>query len=143
MYPIMVNIEHKPVVVIGGGRVAARKIKSLLAEGAVVTVVSPKLLTEISREKINWLDRSYQTGDLKGAKLVFACTDDPQVNAQIMKDSDPSQMVNNTGDKINSDFYNVAITQKEGLSVMISTNGVSPSRSKEIRQKIEQFLEQF
>lgn len=143
MYPIMVDVKQKPVVIIGGGRVAARKIKTLLAEGAVLTVISPKLLKEIPLEKINWIKRSYQTGDLLGAKLVFACTDDAQVNAQIMKDAHSSQLVNNTGDKTNSDFYNVAIAQREGLSVMISTNGISPSRSKEIRQKIEELLDQF
>lgn len=143
MYPIMVNIKQKPVVVIGGGKVAARKIKALLVEDALVTVISPKLLKEIPLEKINWIARLYQTGDLVGAKLVFACTDDDHVNEQIMKDAHSSQLVNNTGDKLNSDFYNVAIAQKNGLSVMISTNGISPSRSKEIRRKIEQLLDQL
>ena len=141
MYPIMVNLKNRPVIVVGGGKVAARKIKTLLAEGALITVISPKLFEGIKTENINWLERSYQEGDLEGAKMVFACTDDPYVNAKIMQDAHPSQFVNNTGDKFNSDFYNVAIAKKEGYSVMISTDGVSPSRSKEIRQTIEQLLD--
>ena len=143
MYPVMINIREKKVVVVGGGKVAARKIKTLLAEQAAVTVVSPTLHDDIPQAEIQWLARPYQTGDLEGAKLVFACTDQEEVNRQIMEESAPSQLVNNTGDKTFSDFYNVAIARKKDMSVMISTNGLSPSRSKEIRKKIEAILDQL
>ena len=143
MYPVMINIREKKVVVVGGGKVAARKIKTLLAEQAAVTVISPTLHPDIPQAEIQWLARPYQTGDLEGAKLVFACTDQEEVNRQIMQDAAPSQLVNNTGDKTFSDFYNVAIARKKDVSVMISTNGLSPSRSKEIRKKIEAILDQL
>ena len=143
MYPVMINIREKKVVVVGGGKVAARKIKTLLAEQAAVKVVSPTLHADIPQAEIQWLARPYQTGDLEGAKLVFACTDQEKVNRQIMVDAAPSQLVNNTGDKTFSDFYNVAIARKKDVSVMISTNGLSPSRSKEIRKKIEAILDQL
>lgn len=143
MYPVMINIREKKVVVVGGGKVAARKIKTLLAEQAAVTVVSPTLHADIPQAEVQWLARTYQTGDLEGAKLVFACTDQAEVNRQIMEDAAPSQLVNNTGDKTFSDFYNVAIARKKDVSVMISTNGLSPSRSKEIRKKIEAILDQL
>lgn len=143
MYPVMINIREKKVVVVGGGKVAARKIKTLLAEQAAVTVVSPTLHADIPQAEVHWLARPYQTGDLEGAKLVFACTDQAEVNRQIMEDAAPSQLVNNTGDKTFSDFYNVAIARKKDVSVMISTNGLSPSRSKEIRKKIEAILDQL
>ncbi|MEW4353843.1 bifunctional precorrin-2 dehydrogenase/sirohydrochlorin ferrochelatase [Streptococcus pneumoniae] len=141
MYPVMINIEDKPVVVIGGGLVASRKIKTLLAAGARVTVISPTLHENIDVASIHWVNRSYQTGDLDGAKLVFACTDVELVNRQVMNDAHPSQLVNNTGDKHFSDFYNVAIARAKDFSVMISTNGLSPARSKEIRKKLETILE--
>ena len=105
MYPVMINIREKKVVVVGGGKVAARKIKTLLAEQAAVTVVSPTLHADIPQAEIQWLARPYQTGDLEGAKLVFACTDQAEVNRQIMEDAAPSQLVNNTGDKTFSDFW--------------------------------------
>lgn len=143
MYPVMINIIEKKVVVVGGGKVAARKIRTLLAEQAAVTVVSPTLHADIPQAEVQWLARPYQTGDLEGAKLVFACTDQSEVNRQIMQDAAPSQLVNNTGDKTFSDFYNVAIARKKDVSVMISTNGLSPSRSKEIRKKIEAILDQL
>ena len=143
MYPVMMNIQNKPVVIIGGGKVAARKIKTLLSEGAKVTVISPEINEAIPKSQVEWIQRSYQTGDLEGAKLVFACTDNQEVNKKVMEEAHPSQFVNNTGDKKNSDFYNVAIASNNELSVMISTNGLSPSRSKEVRKKIEQLLDQL
>ena len=133
MYPVMINIREKKVVVVGGGKVAARKIKTLLAEQAAVTVVSPTLHADIPQAEIQWLARPYQTGDLEGAKLVFACTDQAEVNRQIMEDAAPSQLVNNTGDKTFSDFFNLAIARMKDVSVRISTNVFSHSRSKEIR----------
>ena len=137
MYPVMMNIQNKPVVIIGGGKVAARKIKTLLSEGAKVTVISPEINEVIPKSQVEWIQRSYQTGDLEGAKLVFACTDNQEVNKKVMEEAHPSQFVNN------SDFYNVAIASNKELSVMISTNGLSPSRSKEVRKKIEQLLDQL
>lgn len=141
MYPVMINIKDKPVVVVGGGKVAARKIRTLLDEGAKVTVVSPDLNPKISQEEVGWIPRVYQAGDLEGAKLVLACTDQESVNTQIMLDAAPSQLVNNTGDKHYSDFYNVAMARAKDFSVMISTNGLSAARSKEVRTKLEKILE--
>lgn len=143
MYPVMMNIRGKKVVIVGGGKVAARKIETLLQEGAEVTVISPSLHDRIDSQEVTWLARPYQKGDLEGAKLVFACTDQSEVNRQVMEDAHPSQFVNNTGDKHFSDFYNVAIARGTDVSVMISTNGLSPSRSKEIRKKIEAILEEL
>lgn len=141
MYPVMINIKGKPVVVVGGGKVASRKIKTLLDEGAQVTVVSPELNPAISQEQVTWIARPYQKGDLDGAKLVLACTNKEAVNTQVMEDAAPSQLVNNTGDKHFSDFYNVAMAKAKDFSVMISTNGLSAARSKEVRTKLEKLLE--
>lgn len=140
MYPVMICIRDKKVVVIGGGKVAARKIKGLLEEGAKVLVISPEMHPDIDRNKVSWERRSYQKGDLTDATLVFACTDQPLVNEQVMQDAVPSQLVNNTGDKTHSDFYNVAISKGKDFSVMISTNGASAARSKAIRQQLETLL---
>ena len=143
MYPVMINIAGKPVVVVGGGKVASRKIKTLIEKGAKVIVVSPDLNDAIDQDKIIWRQKQYETGDLDGAKLVFACTDVESVNTQVMTDAHPSQLVNNTGDKHFSDFYNVAIARAKDFSVMISTDGSSPERSKEIRKKLEAILEEL
>ena len=143
MYPVMMNIQNKPVVIIGGGKVAARKIKTLLSEGAKVTVISPEINEVIPKSQVEWIQRSYQTGDLEGQNS-YCLHRYQEVNKKVMEEAHPrGQFVNNTGDKKNSDFYNVAIASNKELSVMISTNGLSPSRSKEVRKKIEQLLDQL
>ena len=57
MYPVMMNIQDKPVVIIGGGKVAARKIKTLLSEGAKVTVISPEINDAIPKSQVEWIQR--------------------------------------------------------------------------------------
>jgi len=87
MYPVTLNISGRLCVVVGGGRVAERKIFSLLKAGAQVRAVSPQL-TEALHElaaagQIIWLARCFQAGDLAGAMLVFAATDSRQVNKLV------------------------------------------------------------
>lgn len=141
MYPIMINIQNKKVVIIGGGNIAARKIKALLKENANITVVSPTIHPSIDLTLITYIKDNYHKKYLDGATLIFACTNNQKINNQIMLDAHPYQLVNNTGDKTYSDFYNVAIVSKQDFSVAISTNGTSPARSKEVRKKLESLLD--
>ena len=83
-YPLFLDLTDQPVVVIGAGRVAARKIRSLLRAGANVTVISPQATVAIQRLKsIRWLHRAYRVGDLRGTRLVVAATDDLAVNRRV------------------------------------------------------------
>ena len=141
MYPIVLQIKNKPVVVIGGGKVAARKIQTLLQQEASVTVVSPHLWDTIDATKVNWLKKKYAPGDLVGAALIFACTNDDSVNQQVLADALECQWVNVTSDKTISEFYNMAVTQVDDVTVSVSTQGTAPRRAKEIRQKITTYLE--
>lgn len=143
MYPIMMNITNKPVVVVGGGKVAARKINTLSAEGAEITVISTSLHDTIDKGKVTWLKKSYESGDLAGAALIFACTNDEAVNEQVLADADESQWVNVTSNKQVSEFYNVATTKVNGLSVSVSTEGHSPMRAKQIREQLETYLKEM
>ncbi|MDH6363374.1 precorrin-2 dehydrogenase/sirohydrochlorin ferrochelatase [Enterococcus sp. PF1-24] len=144
MYPIMMNVRNKTVVVVGGGKVATRKIKLLLAEGAKITVISPSLSVSISAEKkVTWIQRKYQTGDLAEAALIFACTNHDEVNQQVLADATDSQWVNVTSDKHISEFYNMATTQVNDLSISVSTGGASPMRAKKIRQMLEEYLKEL
>ncbi len=87
-YPVFLDLEERPVLVVGGGQVAARKMPALLASGAAVTVVSPELhpgLWEHAREgRIRWIPRRYVEGDESGFILVFALTDSTGVNDRVV-----------------------------------------------------------
>src|SRR3954452_10734628 len=86
-YPINLDLKERVVVVVGGGRVAARKTLRLVAAGARVTLVAPRihetLLDLVAKGALRHVGRSYRPGDLAGALLVFAATDDPQVNLAV------------------------------------------------------------
>lgn len=143
MYPIMLNLKNKSVVVIGGGTVAARKINLLLQEQAKLTVISTSLHPTIAEEKITWIRKKYAPEDLAGAALIFACTNDNELNKQILADAEDSQWVNVVSDKEISEFYNVAIAKVNDLSVTVSTEGKDPMRAKKIRQQLEGYLKEM
>lgn len=143
MYPILLKIKNKPVTVIGGGKVAARKIQFLLAEGADVKVVSPSLDSSIDKEKIRWVKQFYDADTIADAALIFACTNNDSVNQQVLADANAAQWVNVTSDKIISEFYNMAVANVADLTVSVSTSGVSPSRAKQIREKITAYLKEL
>lgn len=90
-YPAMLNLKNKPCTVIGGGKVALRKTRTLLAAGAKVTVISPAAdenLTVLAAEgKIHLLFRGYQPGDVSGSFLVVAATDNAELNRNIAFDA--------------------------------------------------------
>ncbi len=143
-FPILINIEGKKCVVIGGGSVAERKIKKLLEYGGCVTVISPEITANIKKlfekGKIDYLNKEYSPEDIKDAYLVVAATSDKDVNAQIVQDA--RLLVNcvnmNAGVDINGIEYIVpAIFEKEKLTISVSTE--FPALSKIIRDEMKEF----
>lgn len=141
-YPINLNLTGKPVAVVGGGRVAARKIKDLLLAGARVTVISPKLHPTIDRQAVSWLKRPYRTGDISKMHLVIACTNDETVNRQIVLEADSLQLVNNASDKTQSDFFNVAKIETPTFLVTVSTRGNSPTATRVLKRRLAAWLDE-
>ncbi|AYM02469.1 precorrin-2 dehydrogenase/sirohydrochlorin ferrochelatase family protein [Levilactobacillus yiduensis] len=141
-YPVMLNLAHKSVAVIGGGQVAARKIKGLLSVQADVTVISPAISPQIDVRRVHWLAHGYQRADVDQMALIIACTDDPVVNQQVVDEADSLQWVNNTSDQTQSDFFNVAIVRENGIMVSVSTNGKSPTLAKKIKKQLQGWLQQ-
>ncbi|MDQ0338382.1 precorrin-2 dehydrogenase/sirohydrochlorin ferrochelatase [Caldalkalibacillus uzonensis] len=139
-YPVILNIEELPVVVIGGGTVAARKVGKLLEAGAQVTVVSPQLapdLKEWARQgKIRWLDKQFDPGDIRGARLVIAATNDPHVNIAVYNALEPQQWINIV-DRPDLSHFIVPTTFRRGkLSISVSTSGASPGLAKKITAEL-------
>ena len=87
-YPIMLDLAGVPVLVVGGGRVALRKIEGLLKAGAEVTVVAPTAIDVDPLDAGAVVERPYEAADLDGVRLVITATDDPAVNAAVAADAD-------------------------------------------------------
>ncbi|MBO0959288.1 siroheme synthase [Neobacillus sp. MM2021_6] len=140
-YPIMIQLEGKKVVVVGGGKVAERKVSGLLVSGARIVMISPKATEKLQElfeaGKIEWLQRPFCDVDLKGAFMVFAATNDSRVNQLIKESVEPHQLVMIVDDPDGSDFHLPAVVYRGRLSIAVSTGGASPTLSKKIRAQLE------
>ena len=146
LYPMNLRIQDRNVVVIGGGKVAQRKVLGLLDAGAKVKVVSPELTSELLRlsetGKISWRPVPYAIEDLEGALLIVAATNDRETNLSVKRDAAPNQLVNLTDDPEKSDFQVPSVMKRGKLTVAVSTSGASPVLAKKICRQLEQLFDE-
>jgi len=144
-YPVFLKLEGKLCVVIGGGKVAERKILSLLEAKAKVCVISPQVTPKIRElsEKglIEWKERGYQWGDLEGAFLVIAATNDPRVQEEVFKEAETRNLPCNVVDKPEfCTFIVPSIIKRGDLVIAISTSGASPAVARRLRERLEELF---
>jgi len=133
-------------MVVGGGRVAERKVKNILLYGGKVRVVSPDLTGLLSKwvrqKKIDYIRSEHNYRHLKGAFLVYAATSDWRVNAQIAKDAARLGLLVNVADSPKESMFIVpAVLRKKGFTITVSTDGLSPARSVRIRDRLKRLVE--
>lgn len=140
MYSINLTMQGRKAVVIGGGKVAQRKVKTLLVAGADVTIVSPQITDELKKFAIEgsliWLCKDFSQEDLEDAFIIIAATDNPEINLSVKKNARKSQLVNLVDDPELSDFQLPAVIQRGMLSLAVSTSGASPLLAKKIRDQL-------
>ena len=144
-YPIVLDLEARPCLVVGGGSVAGRKIEGLLEAKARVTVVSPALAPSVlapAREgRLRWWPREYVDGDLAGFALVLVATDDRSVNRQVAAEArERSVWVNCADDPERCDFILPSVLRRGPLTVTVSTGGASPTVARLVREELEGVL---
>jgi len=147
-YPIMLRLEGKIVVVIGGGKVAERKAGTLLGTGASISVVSPEATAAIKgwslEGRIVWKQKSFSAEDLQDAFMIFAATDVKEINQSIKAMAGQHQLVTVADNPEASDFYLPSHFQRGRMSIAVSTGGASPILAREIREQLErQFGEKY
>ncbi|MEO1770105.1 MULTISPECIES: precorrin-2 dehydrogenase/sirohydrochlorin ferrochelatase family protein [Enterococcus] len=144
MYPILIKLSRLDILVIGGGKIATRKIKGLVEEGGRPVVVAAEATdTLVNLEKAGKIilqRRPFQAGDTKGFQLIFICTDNEAVNQQILQETTPQQLVNDTTKQSRSNFFNMALVKEGDVGVAITTGGKSPEKSKKLRTAVQAFL---
>ena len=145
-YPILLNIQDKKCLVVGGGNVAWRKVCSLKDAGARVTVVSPEFCHEMEKETgIERIQQKYDEGFLNGVLVVVASTDDEEVNKKVYYDAVKMGILVNVVDRPEICSFIVPATIIRGdLSISISTGGASPALARNIRENLEkQFGDEY
>ena len=138
-YPVNLDIAGKKCLVVGGGKVAVRKVRSLLDFGASVVMVSPDAATGLRGTKnLRVLKRKYRSGDTKGAALVIAATDDEAINRKVSEDARKKGVLVNVVDQPKLCSFIVPASVRRGrLTISVSTGGASPSLAGRIRGEIE------
>ena len=145
-YPIALRLRGKGCLVVGGGRVAARKVRSLVAAGAQVRVVAPDLCAELARllaagAEWEWEQRPFVAADVRGCLLAVAATDDPVVNAQVAAAArEHGALANVIDDPEAGDFHVPSVAQRGPLQVAVSTSGLAPALAVSLRRRFEALL---
>jgi glutamyl-tRNA reductase len=144
-YPIFVDVSNRKCVVVGGGQVAERRVKSLLDCGALVKVVSPKLSKnlELLAEKklIETAKQDFRPGDLEGALLAIAASNQAEVNKKVVDEARRTGvLVDSSTEPAEGNFILPSVVRSGDLAIAISTSGGSPSLARMIREELEQSL---
>ncbi len=141
-YPILLELEGKTALVVGGGSVAQRKIEGLLQCGASINIICRKLshrLKELVDAKtIRHLGNEFRNEHMEGAFLVIAATDDKLLNQEVSKIARESGILVNAVDQpLDCNFILPSVVRRGDLLIGISTSGNSPALAKKIRQDLE------
>jgi len=140
-YPVNLDISGRLCLVVGGGRVAARKISALLLSGAVVRVVSPEVCSKVRRlseeGRVELIERAFQDDDLTGVFLVFAATNKPAVQQRIAEQARRCDVLLNSAEHPGlSSFLVPARVRRGDLLLAVSTGGASPALSALLKRKL-------
>ncbi len=141
-YPISLSLEGKPCLVVGGGQVALRKVKSLLDAGARVSVVSPEFCEGLRKLKgVRRIKRRFVDGDVAGAVLVYAATNDAPLNAAVAAAARKRGALVNVVDTPGECDFIVPSTLNRGeMTISISTGGASPALARRLRLELERLF---
>ncbi len=141
--PICINMAERRVLMVGGGQVAAHKLKNLLCYTRRITVCAPSISETIAAEEgLTLIRRPYDAALLEGVDVVYACTDDPEVNLRVRRDALDRRLLVCVADHPKAcDFISPAIYRRGEMTVAVSSNGTHVRRSLQWRDRIRALLE--
>ena len=145
-FPLFVDLSGKKVLVVGGGRIALRRVRTLTEFTEKITVVAPQLLPELleleAEGKIAVLPRPYEPSDPEGAMLVLAAAGDEDVNEAVRADCARLGIpVNVSSDRRKSDFYFPGVARKGGYVVGVTASGEDHAGAKKLTEAIREQME--
>ena len=146
--PIAMKLKNRRVIVVGGGKVALRKVKNFLDAGGRVHLIAPSLHPEVrdlfKKGKITWAKKRISEGDVKNATLVVSATDEKEVNEQVRKLARERGIAVNVVDQpAISDFISPAIVRTGKAIIAIYTDGKDPVLSRDIKNFLKEKWDEF
>ncbi|WP_439649960.1 precorrin-2 dehydrogenase/sirohydrochlorin ferrochelatase family protein [Cytobacillus pseudoceanisediminis] len=147
-FPLLMNLDYKKVVIVGGGHVARQKAEALLPTKAQVTVISPvvteKLEQYIHEGLVTWKEKSFEPADLDDAALIFAVTNDEEVNNAVEEAAQHWQLLSRADAKGRIDFINPAVVRRGEFVLTVSTSGASPGLTRKVKSELaEEYGEHY
>lgn len=145
-FPIFLCLEGKKILIVGAGKIAARRAKALLSFGAELWVVAPEFCAGMERldrlpGRLHCLRRKYQEEDLQGMDLVLAATDDASLNHEIAERCREKKIpVNNASCQADCDFFFPALLQEEGLTIGVCSGGNDHKKVARVCEKLRRFF---
>ena len=145
LLPIFLKLDGRRCLLVGAGKVALDKVRSLLEAGSSLRVVAPQARPELRQlaqdGKLEWLQREFQPSDINDSFLVIAATNSPEVNAAVYHRATELGILCNSVDDIpNCDFFFGSVVSRGSLQVVISTAGESPAFAQRLRREIDEQL---
>ena len=140
-YPVVLLLEGRKVLVVGGGAVAASKVVGLVAAGADVHVVALAVGDEVKAQPVTWEERAYEPGEAAGYRFVVTATDDPDVNARVFRDGEAAGVfVNAADDPAHCSATLPARFERGPVLLTVSTSGHSPALAAWLRDRLGEQL---
>ncbi len=137
-FPVNLNLHGRPVLVVGGGRIALRKVEQLLMADAEVTVLSPIFVEEFTSLPVTLVERVYESGDVDAFRLVITATGNTPVDQQIFDECEAKGIwINSADDPDRCAFTLPAALRRGDLMVTVSTGGASPALASWLRSHLE------
>ncbi|MEW6078208.1 MAG: bifunctional precorrin-2 dehydrogenase/sirohydrochlorin ferrochelatase [Thermodesulfobacteriota bacterium] len=141
-YPVFLDVSNRQCLVVGGGSVGTRKVKSLVECGARVTVVALSATAELERMAaagiIRLEKRAYAAADMNGVFLTFGATSDMTVNDRVRRDAESHNILCNIADyPAGCNFILPSVVQRGDLQIAVSTSGKSPAFARALRKELE------
>jgi siroheme synthase-like protein len=145
LYPLFLKLEGRPVLVVGAGAVAERKVTSLLSARARVRVVAPEATSKMQRlareGMIQWEARAFEEADIDGSWLVVASTDDAALQRKVTAAAEARRVfIVAVDDPENASAYSGAVVRRAPFTIAISSSGATPALTRLVREVIEQLL---
>lgn len=150
-FPMFVDISAMKILIAGGGKIAVRRVKTLILFAKDITVVAPEICPEMEElvcsGTVYWVAECYSQKFLAEKDMVLAATDNHEVNRKIVEDCREREkvegrkiLVNTADDKTQCDFFFPSIVQKDEIVVGINSGGRNPGKVSRTRKKVEEIL---
>lgn len=140
--PISIDITDQKILIIGGGQSALKKIQILQRSGAELEVIAESIIDEVYKTGVVCHRKSYEKNDLKGYLMLYSCTNDDDLDQQIVQDGKEAGVLVNIHDKpALCQFVSPAIYQDGNITVAVGSNAQDVYESIRIRNLIQKFLE--